>query len=323
MSKLNHNITDVPGIKVGHEQDDKHLTGCTAIIIEEGAVCGIDVRGSAPGTINSDMLNPLNSVQEVYGISLSGGSAFGLETTFGIMQYLEEKEKGISFGGMTVPTVPGAIIFDLVVGDGSIRPDKKMGYRAAKNAKKGSFVLGNVGAGIGATVGKLAGIHRAMKGGLGSASIKLENGLIVGAIVVVNAVGEVRDPQTGNILAGIRDDDNRINAAVEWMKSQSITIDAEPGMNTTIGVVASNAILTKSEATKVAAMAHNGLARTIFPVHTSFDGDTIFSLATGEIKTSLDLIGELSAMVMAEAVISAIMSAESIDRFPAAKDLKK
>src|SRR5699024_6209995 len=196
------NITDVPGIKVGNLENLNALTGCTAIIAEEGAVCGVDVRGSAPGTRETDLLDPINAVETVHAISLSGGSAYGLDTASGIMSYLEEQDIGLDVGIAKVPIVPGAVLFDLQAGDKNVRPDKKMGYEAAKRATGGAFPFGNIGAGCGATVGKLAGVEHCMKGGLGSASARLKNGLVVGALVAVNALGDVRDPETREIIAG-------------------------------------------------------------------------------------------------------------------------
>lgn len=319
MEKYN-NLTDVPGIKVGHVENETALTGCTAIIIEKGAVCGVDVRGSAPGTIGTDRLHPVHTAEAVHGIVLAGGSAYGLEAASGLMQYLEEQKIGSAFGGATLPVVAGAIIFDLMVGDGTVRPDKKMGYQAAENAKVGAFPLGNVGAGCGATVGKVAGPERAMKGGLGSASKTFDNGLVVAAIVAANPVGEVRDPETGEILAGARDDAGKIRPSMEWMlENEGITVPE--GTNTTIGVIATNAKLTKAQTTKVAQMAHNGLARTIYPIHTSRDGDTIFATATGQVEASVDLVGTLAADVMAEAIIAATKAAEGVAGAPAYGDL--
>ncbi|MGG1576060.1 P1 family peptidase, partial [Fictibacillus sp. NRS-1165] len=261
------NITDVPGIKVGNEEDSKGYTGCTVLLMENGAVCGVDVRGSAPGTRETDLLHPLNLMQKVHGICLAGGSAYGLDAASGVMRFLEDKGVGLDVGVGVVPIVPSAVLFDLPVGDPLARPDQKMGYQAASNAAQGHFPLGNSGAGCGATVGKVAGHHRAMKGGLGSASFILPNGLIVGAIVAVNAIGEIRYPNTGEVIAGARDDLGYIRSSLEWMLEQP-EIPLTAGTNTTIAVVACNADLTKSQATKVASMAHDGLARTIYPVHT-------------------------------------------------------
>ncbi len=320
--KPNGTIVDVPGIKVGHVQDDKALTGCTVIVLEKAAPCGVDVRGSAPGTRETDLLNPINQVDRVNAICLTGGSAYGLDSATGVMRYLEEQGMGFEVGVGVVPIVPAAVLFDLSIGSAKVRPDAQMGYNAAKNASKKPVPQGNVGAGTGATVGKLAGMKRAMKGGLGSASIRLPGGLVVGAIVAVNAVGEVRDPHTGEILAGARDDSGKIRDALSWMIEQS-SPQVRPGTNTTIAAVASNANLNKTQANKVAQMAHDGLARSIFPVHTMSDGDTIFALATGGVDASVDLVGTLSAVVLAEAVANAIRSAEAAGGVPAYRDLQK
>ncbi|SEN19585.1 P1 family peptidase [Lihuaxuella thermophila] len=319
MNRFN-NITDVPGIKVGNAEDRHAFTGCTVVLAEEGAVCGADVRGSAPGTRETDLLNPLNLVDRVHAICLSGGSAYGLDAASGVMQYLEERGHGLHVGVGVVPIVPAAVLFDLSVGNPKVRPDKQMGYQAASRAERGRFPFGNVGAGCGATIGKAAGYQRAMKGGLGSASRHYSNGLIVGAIVAVNAMGEIRDPSTGQILAGARDDDGKIRSSLDWMAEQPLN-PLSGGTNTTIGAVASNANLTKAQACKVASMAHDGLARTIYPVHTMYDGDTLFALATGGVNASVDLVGAASAEVMAEAVLAAVRSAEGIDGFPSYRDL--
>jgi L-aminopeptidase/D-esterase-like protein len=317
-----NNITDVPGVKVGHCEDLIAFTGCTAIVMEKGMVCGVDVRGSAPGTRETDLLNPLNLVEEVHGLCLAGGSAYGLEASSGIMRFLEEKGVGLNVGVGVVPIVPSAVLFDLAVGDPTVRPTKAMGYKAASKAERGCFPLGNIGAGCGATVGKMGGYSRAMKGGLGSASRILDNGLIVGAIVAVNAMGEVRDPLSGMILAGARSDEGEIRTSLKWMMEQPFN-PVLPGTNTTIGVVASNAKLSKVQVNKVASMAHDGLARTIYPVHTMYDGDTIFSLASGHIDASVDLVGFVAAEVLAEAVIYAIKAANGVYDYPSYKDLQK
>ncbi|MDM5199380.1 P1 family peptidase [Fictibacillus enclensis] len=321
MGKNDQDITDVPGVAVGHSEDREAYTGCTAILFEQDTVCGVDVRGSAPGTRETDLLNPVNLVDRVHGICLAGGSAYGLDAAGGIMKYLEEKGIGLNVGAGVVPIVPAAVLFDLPVGDASVRPDGKMGYEAASLAKRGDLSWGNAGAGCGATVGKVAGIHRAMKGGIGSSSRFLPGELVIGAIVAVNAVGEIRDLD-GNVMAGARDDHGKIVSSLDLMVDQA-SIPLLPGTNTTIGVVACNAKLTKSQAAKVASMAHNGLARTIFPVHTMMDGDTIFAAATQEVVASVDLVGTFAAEVMAEAVVSAIKHAKGIDGFPAYRDLHK
>ena len=310
------NITDVPGIKVGNVENLEALTGCTVILTEEGAVCGVDVRGSAPGTREIELLDPINSVNEVHAICLAGGSAFGLDSASGVMQFLEEKGIGLDVGVTKVPIVPGAVLFDLPVGNPKIRPDKKMGYEAATKAVKGSFPFGNIGAGCGATVGKLTGLENCMKGGLGSASLILDNGLVIGAIVAVNAVGDIRDPSNREIIAGPIDPETGELVDSLLYLQENTENKILPGMNTTIGAIAVNAKLTKAEAKKVAQMAQNGLARTIYPVHTMLDGDTVFALATGGEAYPVDLIGSLAAQVMEEAIIAAVKSADEVSGIP-------
>jgi L-aminopeptidase/D-esterase-like protein len=314
-------ITDVPGVKVGQKENMDALTGCTVVLFEDGAVGGVDVRGSAPGTRETDLLNPINLVEKLHGILLSGGSAFGLDAASGVMQYLEEQGIGLDVGVAKVPIVPGAVLFDLAVGDSKVRPDKEMGYEAAQSASSEKFKTGNAGAGCGATVGKLAGPDYCMKGGLGSASVRLENGIVIGAIVAVNAVGDVRNPATGKIMAGPYDRkrSTMLDSMVLLEKNYHAVIPA--GTNTTIGVVAINASLTKSEANKVAQMAQDGYARTIYPVHTMNDGDTIFATATGGIHIPVDVAGALAAKVMEMAILNAIQSAEAIAGIPAYQDI--
>ncbi len=314
-------IVDVPGVKVGQVQNEEALTGCTVIVLEKGSACGVDVRGSAPGTRETDLLNPINSVQEVNAVVLTGGSAYGLDAASGVMRYMEEQGKGYNVGVGVVPIIPAAVIFDLSIGSAKIRPDQQMGYEAARLASKQPVQQGNVGAGTGATVGKMAGMKRAMKGGLGTASRHLPNGLVVGAIVAVNAVGEVRLPSTGEILAGARGEDGNIRDSLSWM-IDAATPPVPAGTNTTIAVVASNANLNKVQANKVAQMAHNGLAKTIHPVHTMSDGDTIFAIATGGVDASVNLVGTLSVEVLAEAVVNAILSAKGAGGVPAYQDLR-
>ncbi|RYL92504.1 peptidase S58 family protein [Sporolactobacillus sp. THM7-4] len=316
------NITDVPGIKVGNAENTEGLTGCTVIILEQGARCGVDVRGGGPGTRETDLLNPMNLVDQVNGVCLAGGSAYGLDAASGVMAYLEEQQLGLDVGVGIVPIVPAAVLFDLGVGSYSIRPTPEMGYAAARDAHSGALKLGNYGAGCGATVGKIAGQERAMKGGLGSSSRTFSNGLVVGALVAVNAVGEVRDSKTGEILAGIRDDNGHITESLEWMLNQKL-ISVLPGTNTTIGVVACNANLNKAQMNKVASMAHDGLARTIYPIHTMYDGDTIFALSTGQLEATVDFIGTIAAEVLAEAVVNSIIMAEGLGGYPSYRDLKK
>jgi L-aminopeptidase/D-esterase-like protein len=314
-------ITDVPGVKVGHKENKEALTGCTVVLFEEGAVGGVDVRGSAPGTRETDLLNPINLVEKVHGILLSGGSAFGLDAASGVMQYLEEQGIGHDVGVTKVPIVPGAVLFDLAVGDSRVRPNKEMGYEAARAASTENFKTGNAGAGCGATVGKLAGPDFCMKGGLGSASIQLENGVVIGAIVAVNAVGDVRDPATGKILAGPYDRKTKTMFDSMALLEKSYRAPIRPGTNTTIGIVAVNADLTKSEVNKVAQMAQDGYARTIYPVHTMNDGDTIFAAATGGIRIPVDVAGALAAKVMEMAILNAIQSAKAIGGIPSYQDI--
>ncbi|WP_248293380.1 P1 family peptidase [Achromobacter sp. Bel] len=315
-------ITQVSGLRVGHYTDTRRPTGCTVIIAEAGATGGVDVRGAAPGTRETDLLNPMNMVEKVHAIVLSGGSAFGLDAATGVMRYLEEKKIGFDVGVAHVPIVPAAILFDLGVGDASIRPDAAAGYQACKSATTAAPQEGNVGAGAGATVGKLYGAKRAMKGGIGSASLTVA-GATVGAIVAVNAVGDVLDPATGRILAGARTPDGKhlldTRAAI---LAGDLPNAMRPGTATTIGVVATDATLTKAQAQKIAGMAHDGLARTINPIHTMMDGDTIFALGTGASGKpgNVMLLGVMAAEAMAIAVQRAILAARAVEGFPAAVD---
>ncbi|MGI8962527.1 MAG: P1 family peptidase [Bryobacteraceae bacterium] len=317
-------IIDVGGIRVGHFTDTRRPTGCTVVIFNNPAVAGVDVRGAAPGTRETDLLNPINTVQHVNAILLSGGSAFGLDAASGVMRYLEERGVGFRMGPIVVPIVPAAILFDLNIGDPKIRPNAESGYAACQHASDADVPEGNVGAGSGATVGKLFGMHSAMKGGIGTASIKIgKTGLIVGAIVAVNSVGDVLDPKSGNILAGSRaSDGNRFRNCMAQIISGSGE-EARAGENSTIGVVATNAALNKDQATRMAQMAHDGLARAINPVHTDLDGDTIFAAGTGasHIETDLTTIGSVGAEVMARAVVRAIFAATGIAGYPAHHDL--
>lgn len=315
-------FTDIPGIKVGHEQDYEAATGCTVVICEEGAAAGVDVRGGAPGTRETDLLNPINLVDKMHAVILAGGSAFGLDAATGVMQYLEEKGVGFDVGVTTVPIVGGAVLFDLAVGDYRLRPDKAMGYRACMNASSTECPGGNVGAGTGATVGKYLGMESAMKGGLGTYCLKVGE-LMVGALVAVNCLGDVINPANGEILAGaISEDHGFINTEEAMLKQYDINKNVFSG-NTTIGVIATNAVLTKAQANKAAAMAHNGYGRTMRPAHTMFDGDTIFALATGKVEADVNVVGMLAARVMEQAVINAVMEASSIPGFKACRDIRR
>ncbi len=317
-------LTAIPGLKVGHFTLNERPTGCTVVLAEGGAVGGVDVRGGAPGTRETALLDPVNTVQEVHAVVLAGGSAFGLDAASGVVRYLDERNIGYRVGQIRVPIVVGAILYDLSVGDDpSIRPDADCGYRAATHASSETSAEGNVGAGAGATVGKLRGMARAMKGGLGTASITLNSGLIVAAIVAVNAVGDIIDPATGSVIAGVRTSDGSELADARVLLRSDAADEPQNGANTTIGVVATNATLTKAEATKVAQMAQDGLARAIYPAHTPGDGDTVFSLATGTLSgtASVSTIGALAADVMAEAIVRAVQAATGIPGFPAAGDI--
>ncbi|MGN6657438.1 MAG: P1 family peptidase [Achromobacter mucicolens] len=315
-------ITDVAGLRVGHYTETRRPTGCTVIIADAGATGGVDVRGAAPGTRETDLLNPINMVDKVHAIVLTGGSAFGLDAASGVMRYLEEKKIGFDVGVDFVPIVPSAVLFDLGLGDASVRPDAAAGYQACRAATADAPQEGNVGAGAGATVGKLYGPQRAMKGGIGSASLTVA-GVTVGAIVAVNAVGDVLDPATGRILAGARTADGRtLHDTRAAILAGDLPKSMRTGAATTIGAVATDARLTKAEAQKIAGMAHDGLARTINPIHTMLDGDTIFALGTGASGRTANvmLLGVMAAEAMAIAVQRAVLAARAIDGYPAAVD---
>ena len=299
--KLKNAITDVRGILVGHAQDERALTGCTVVLCRRGAVAGVDVRGGAPGTRETDLLNPVNLVEKVHAVVLAGGSAFGLEAATGVLRYLEEQNIGLETGSGKVPIVPAAILYDLGIGRPNIRPDAAMGYRAAASASSAAPAEGNVGAGTGASVGKIRGMKYATKSGIGTSSLDI-NGVTIGALVAVNAVGDVIDPKIGKLIAGLR-----TGPSLEWMKNN--TTSSAVKSNTVIGVIATNAKLTKAGATKVAQMAQDGIAQTIRPAHTMFDGDTIFALATGKQDADVSMVGAFGAEVMAEAILRAVQLA--------------
>lgn len=318
---MNNSITDIPGIKVGHSQDLEAGTGCTVIICEEGAVTGVDVRGGGPGTREISALDPVNLVTKAQAVYLGGGSAYGLDGAAGVMQYLEEKGLGFDVGIGVVPIVPGAVLFDLFVGRYDVRPDKKMGYEACKNAKNVNTVQGNEGAGTGASVGKINGPGSVMKGGLGTASRKVGD-LIVGAIVAVNCFGDVICPYTGRIIAGVLDEKKKNPGDTMAIISASETMDTNAfSGNTTIGCIAVNADFSSTEATKVAMMAHDGFARAINPIHTMTDGDTIFCMAAGDVKSDPTTVGAIAAELMAEAIINAVKSAETAYGIPGYNDI--
>ncbi|HOD03569.1 MAG TPA: P1 family peptidase [Anaerolineaceae bacterium] len=327
--ELHNAITDVPGIRVGHAQNLDALTGCTVVLCESGAVGGVDQRGGAPGTRETDALRPMHLVDQVHGVLLTGGSAFGLDAASGVMRYLEERGVGFNTGVAKVPIVPAAVLFDLAIGRADIRPDAAMGYEACQNASNAVPAQGNVGAGTGATVGKVLGPKQAMKSGIGTASMDIGGGIIVGAIVAVNAFGDVVDPENQHIIAGARSVSSgpiKIGATesfadtLQTMKTLvgRVVLDFAGRQNTVIGVVATNARLSKEEVNKVAQMAHNGLALSLRPAHTMMDGDTIFALATGQRKADVNIVGAFAAQVTAQAIIQAVKAAQPAGGLPAA-----
>jgi L-aminopeptidase/D-esterase-like protein len=315
-------ITDISGIKVGHAQNDVGATGCTVIICEKGAWAGVDIRGGGPASRETELLKPVNLVDQIHAVMLSGGSAYGLDAGSGAMQFLEEKGIGFDVQVAVVPIVCGASLFDLVVGDPKVRPDKAMGYEACANASAGPVAEGNVGAGTGATVGKFFGVDRLMKSGLGTYGVQVGN-LKVAAIVAVNALGDVIDVDTGKRLAGLlSEDQSQIISTEEAMYAQYEDQTNLFSGNTTIGVIVTNAKLTKTQATKIASIAQNGFARAIRPVHTMFDGDTIFVMATGEVEVMPDAVGALAAEVMSRAINRAAVEAKPAYGLKAARDFK-
>lgn len=302
-------FSQIEGIQVGHAQDLEAATGCTVIISEDGATAGVDVRGGAPGTRETDLLDPVNMAQKIHAVMLAGGSAFGLDAASGIMRFLEERGIGFDVQVTKVPLVCGAVLFDLALGDHRVRPDGAMGYQACLAAAGSAFGQGNIGAGTGAAVGKIFGMSRAMKSGLGSFAVQAGD-LKIGAIVAVNALGDVFDPETGERLAGALNEDLNSLADTEecLINSYGENKDFFRG-NTTIGIVATNAVLTKAQASKMASMAHDGYARTIRPAHTMFDGDTIFAMATGRVEADFTLAGLLAAKVVERAVVAGVKNA--------------
>ena len=308
------NLCDVPGVLVGHATDLEAFTGCTAVVFEEPAVVGVDVRGSSPGTRETDRLGPHGTVRRTHALLLTGGSAFGLAAAEGVVRFLEENDVGLDIGVARIPLVSAAVLFDLVVGDPGVRPGPEMGYEAAASAKSADFAQGSVGAGTGATVGKVLGLEWAMKGGVGSASVALEGGLVVGALAAVNAFGDVRDPRTGRVIAGPRLEDGTLGDTVELLPEAVARMGW--GENTTLGIVATNAALEKRDASKVAQMAHDGLARTIEPVHTTVDGDVVFAASVDGVEAATDVVGAWGARVMQEAILRAVRSAEGAPGIP-------
>lgn len=325
-------ITDVAGIEVGHHTDARRPTGCSVVLARQGAVGGVDVRGAAPGTRETDLLSPVNTVDVVHAVLLCGGSAFGLDAAAGVMRWLEMRGVGVDVGAARVPIVPAAVLFDLFVGDARIRPDAESGFAACEAASSLPPQEGNAGAGAGACVGKVFGHERAMKGGIGTASITV-GGVTVGALVACNALGDVVDPDSGRVLAGARQADGR-----SLIGTRRALLAGEPpipvlaGTNTTIGVVATDATLTKPQANRLAQVAHDGLARAINPVHTVADGDTLFALATGHHTRhpGMMVLATMAAEAVARATVRAVLAARAITvadaagrrlHLPAARDL--
>jgi len=325
--KLANSITDVPGLEVGQAQNDAALTGCTVILCRKGAVGGVDVRGGAPGTRETDLLDPLNLVERVHAVLLAGGSAFGLDAATGVMRYLEEQKIGFETGVAKVPIVPAAILFDLGLGRADVRPDAAMGYQACLAASADPPAEGNAGAGMGATVGKMFGMKQAMKSGVGGASVEIGAGVVVGALAAVNAFGDVVDPATGGIIAGLRSGkvgplpvggQEFFADTLETMRTflGRNVLSFASRANTVIGVVGTNAALTKTEATKVAQMAQDGVARAVRPAHTMLDGDTIFALSTGAKKADVSTLGAFAAQAMAQAILRAVKMAAPAGELP-------
>ena len=330
--KLKNAITDIPGLSVGHAQDKRALTGCTVVLCEGGAIGGVDQRGGAPGTRETDAMHPMHLVNEVHAVVLAGGSAFGLDAATGAVRYLEERGVGFDVRVARVPIVPAAILFDLGIGDSDVRPDAEMGYQACLNASTDPPAEGNIGAGTGATVGKILGPAGAMKSGIGTASLEIGSGVIVAAIVAVNVFGDVIDPKTGQIVAGARVVQKgpiKVGkgpyfadtlCVMESLIGRTI-LGFASRENTAIGIVATNAKLNKEQINKVAQMAQDGLARTIRPAHTMLDGDTIFALATGAKKADVNIVGAFGAEVFARAVMRAVWKAESAAGLPSATEV--
>jgi L-aminopeptidase/D-esterase-like protein len=333
MKRQTHAITDVPGIKVGHADDPLALTGCTVILCTDGATGGVDQRGGSPGTRETDLLRPLHRVEKVHAVLLSGGSAFGLDAAGGVVRYLEERGIGFDVQVAKVPIVPAAVLFDLALGSSNVRPDAAMGYAACQNASDEHPREGNAGAGMGASVGKILGMAAAVKSGIGTSSIEIGRGVRIGAIVAVNALGDVIDPENGSILAGtraIRLGPLSLGGDGSYADTQSLMLKPAGKLamklasrgNTVIGVVATNARLTKEEANFVAQMAQDGLARTIRPAHTMLDGDTLFALSTGRASLDVNTVGAFAADAVQAAILQAVRQASTAGGLPSMHDVQ-
>lgn len=308
--ELKRNILDIKGLKVGQAEDATAKTGVTVVLAENGAICGVDVRGAAPGTRETDLLHPINAIERVHAVVLSGGSAFGLAAASGVMDWLEQKGIGFDVGVTKVPIVPSAVLFDLEYGDAFLRPNPEMGMQACENASDSVLKEGDYGAGCGATVGKLRGIAHCTNSGIGSWSEETKNGIRVAALITVNAFGDVYE--NGKIIAGAKDDDGHFISTEDGIIQMASQLSFG-GKNTTIGVIATNVKLTKAQATKVAGMAHDGLARCIRPIHTTMDGDTLFCLSTEELELSaapVDVVGILAAKATEKAILRAVRAAK-------------
>ena len=314
------NIMEIGGFKVGHTQDYDAMTGCTVVLCDDMAPAGVDVRGGGPASRETPLLNPVSDAKGIHAVLLSGGSAFGLDAAGGVMKYLEERNIGFDVGITKVPLVCQSCLFDLGIGKVDVRPEQKMGYEACENASYEPMEEGNVGAGTGCTVGKIKGMQDCMKSGIGSFAVQVGD-LKVGAIVAVNALGDVYDLETGKMLAGVRDESNNMCSTEEIM-IESMAHDNLFTGNTTIGIVLTNAKMDKTHLNKVASMAHNGYARTIRPIHTTADGDSIYALSVGAaLEGDVNVVGTLSSYVMAKAINRAVLAAESACGYPAARDM--
>jgi L-aminopeptidase/D-esterase-like protein len=329
---LSNSITDVPGIWVGQAQDMQAATGCTVILCKRQSTGGVDQRGGAPGTRETDALRPMHLVDQVHAVLLAGGSAFGLNAAAGVMRYLEENGVGFNTGVARVPIVPAAVIFDLGIGRSDIRPDAEMAYQACRTASANPPEQGSVGAGTGATVGKILGMGSAVKSGIGTASLEIGGGIFVGALVVVNAFGDVVDPDSGKIIAGARPlqkgllkigGEGKFADTLEVMRSFAgrTILGFMAGQNTVIGVIATNARLNTEETNKIAQMAQNGVALSVRPAHTMLDGDTMFAIATNERKADVNIVGAFATQVVAKAIVNAVQNAKSLGGIPSITDL--
>jgi L-aminopeptidase/D-esterase-like protein len=316
-------ITDIEGIKVGHVSDFEAITGCTVLLFESPATAAVDLRGGGTSTRQIDSLLSHNTFGKIHAILLTGGSAYGLDAASGVVKYLEERNVGLEVGGgIVVPSVPTAVIFDLGIGNGRIRPDAETGYEACMQAKSSDVEEGSVGAGTGATIGKLMGVGQATKGGVGTQSYKLKNGVVVGVLVVVNAFGDVVSPSSGQILAGVRDSrgGNKFPGTVNMFK-QGIIRRADSYQNTTLAVVATNASFSKSELLRISTIAQTGLAKVISPVHTVQDGDMVISVSVGDLREDLNLIGVIAAELTQKAILRAVEQSTTLGGIPCSKEL--